>query len=252
MWDILRDPLWQFIGAVLVVLGIIISVVVLRQERHRKKLSYEIISSTPLLSSKEEISGKLQILFKGNPVEDVHLIEIKIANSGNMPITSAEYERPVNFGFGDKAQILTAEVIETNPKNLEAPADIQAGRIVLAPVLLNSGDTITLRMLISQFDGHVNVDGRIVGVKEIKKSAEKTIQSLVITICGMVITLVSLILFIKATPNRPPPEEFPLSKSWPYLSAFGIGYVMMFIGMFRYRGFRRFFRLGSRRSTSPR
>ena len=36
---------------------------------------------------------------------------------------------------------------------------------MLAPILLNSGDSITVKMLVSQFDREVSIDGRIAGVK---------------------------------------------------------------------------------------
>jgi len=42
-------------------------------------------------------------------------------------------------------------------------------KVVLNPILMNGGDSITLKMLVSKLNGDLKVDGRIVGVKEIKE-----------------------------------------------------------------------------------
>jgi hypothetical protein len=93
MVDLLRDPLWQFVGAVLVVVALMVSVTIFFAEKKRKELSYEILSHSEILSATEEIEGKLKILFKGEVVRNVHLLIVKLINSGNTPITSTDYER---------------------------------------------------------------------------------------------------------------------------------------------------------------
>jgi len=169
MLEILRDQVWEFVGGVFLgLVAIVVSIFLWWTQRRRKALSYEIISRTSLLSIEDEIKGKLEIFFDGKPVQDVHLIVFKIVNSGNVPIVSTDYERPVSLTFGENPQILSAEVSETNPDNLRASVDIEATRVVLGRVLLNSGDSITLKFLVSQL-GEVSVDGRIVGVKEMRE-----------------------------------------------------------------------------------
>jgi hypothetical protein len=182
------------------------------------------------LSREEEIKGKLQILFEGTPIENVHLIEIKILNSGNVPITSTDYERAVNFRFGDKAHILTAEVTDTTPKELRATANIQTGNVVLTPILLNNGDSITFRMLVSQFHGEILVDGRIIGVKEIKQSRDKIVQYFVITVIGMVMMLIGTFLGMRASPSKLVSEQMDFGKYWPYYCIMAIGSILYFVG----------------------
>jgi len=169
MLEILRDQVWEFVGGVFLgLVAIIVTIILWRTQRRRKALSYEIISRTPLLSVEDEVKGKVQILFDGNPVQDIHLVVLKIINSGNVPIVSTDYERPVSLSFGENPRILTAEVSETDPDNLEISVDIQATKVMLDPVLLNGGDSITLKFLVSQLD-EINIDGRIIGVKDIRK-----------------------------------------------------------------------------------
>ena len=153
MLDILRDSIWQFIGAILALIAIILILV----QRKRKALSYKIISNTPLVKIKEDIKGRLQVLFDEKPVESIYLIIIKFINSGNLPIKSADYESPVNLNFNEDVQLLTAEVIDTNPKTLEASAKIEGTKVLLKPTLLNENDSITIKVLVNQFDGNFSV-----------------------------------------------------------------------------------------------
>ena len=176
MFGILRDPIWQFVGVILGVLAIFISYILYRKQSQKKALEYEIISSTPLLSIGEEVKGKLEIFFNRERVKQVHLIQVRIINSGNTPILTNDFKRPVSVSFGEEAQILTAEVAEVNPDGLDVSTKIEDGEIVLVPTLLNQGDSVRLKMLISSFGGQIAVDGRIVGVKDICEIPERTAQ----------------------------------------------------------------------------
>jgi len=193
MWEIIRDPIWQFIGAILALAAIFISIGLYLRQRRRKAMSYEIVSQTPLLSMEEEVKGKLKILFEDEPVQKVHLIVAKIINAGNLPILPTDYQRPLSFGFDNEARVLTAEVIETNPDSLEASIGIEGKKVAFEPTLLNEKDSITLKMLVSQFDGKVTVDGRIIGVKDIRKFTEWPVYFFLASVIGFGLALISLI-----------------------------------------------------------
>lgn len=170
MIEIIRDPMWQFIGVILV---IIIPLILYLVQRRRKALSWEIISNTPLLSIDDEIRGNLQVLFDGKPVQDVQLIIVEIINSGNVAIKSTDYERPINLDFGENAHILTAEVTETTPDNLDVSINIEGTKVLLNPTLMNGKDSITIKTIVGQFNDQITVEGRIVGVKEVQKSTKR-------------------------------------------------------------------------------
>ncbi len=166
---ILRDPIWQFVAAFLTFLTVIISVVLYFTQRKRKLLKYEILSKLPILSVEEEIAGKLQILFQDKPISRVFLTVIKLVNAGNVPISSSDYERNITISFGDSSKVLTAEISKTDPENLGAEISIKNSSIELKPVLLNPRDFIIIKALISNFGEEINVNGRIVGVKQIQQ-----------------------------------------------------------------------------------
>ena len=186
----LVDP-WKIVMALLAIVAIIISVILYRKQRQGKEVSYTIVSSVPLIGVKEEIRRKLQILFNGKPVEQVHLVEVDIVNSGNSPIKASEYERPISLGFGEEAEIFTAEVAKTTPESLWAKVRIEENKVLLEPTLLNEGDSVRIKMLVAKF-AQVNMDGRIVGVKEINEFKESRTQYWVLAIIGSIFAVVGL------------------------------------------------------------
>lgn len=195
MSDIIRDPMWQFFGVIFVVISIIVSGIFFRLQRQRSALSWKIISNTPLVRINSEVKGNLQVLFNGNPVKDIQLIIIKIINTGNVSIKSGDYERPLNLNFDENAQILAAEVIETNPNNIEVSANIEEREVFISPTLLNKGDSFTIKILVNQFNNQILIDGRIVGVKEIQKIVEKDITTdLKFLIIGILIGMIAAVI----------------------------------------------------------
>ncbi len=170
MRELLSSPIWQFVGVILALLATILSVAIYYKQRQFKSLSFAIISLTPLLDVRGEIKGKVKILYDDQPVQEVHLAIIELFNSGNLPIVSNDYEYPVLFSFGENTIVLSSEIISTIPQSLPAKIIHQDGKIEVDPTLLNVGDAITIKALVSGFEGQITVGGRIQGVKEISKS----------------------------------------------------------------------------------
>jgi hypothetical protein len=192
MPEILRDPVWQFIGAALALVAIIISLFIVRIQRQRKSVSYDILANTPLLTVKEAVKSKLEILYEGKPVKDVHLLLVRIVNTGNLPILPHDYERPIRLDLVGEAQLLSGEVYDTSPKSLRVLPTIDGKSIALPPLLLNSGDAITLKIIASNSGEGVKIDGRIVGVKEIKQFREGQNFYYTIYLSGATLFLIAL------------------------------------------------------------
>src|SRR5215207_9277121 len=102
--DLLRDPMWQFAGAVLSILAIAVSIILYLLQRNRKELSYFIISKTPLVNVAKDVGDKLEIRFDGKVVRAVHLIVVRIFNSGNVPILPIDFQRDVSIVFDENAK----------------------------------------------------------------------------------------------------------------------------------------------------
>jgi len=162
---ILRDPM---VRTILAIVAICLTVALFLVGRRRKRLSY-LLSDTRVLGIHESVSpSRVQILFDGTPVTEVHLVTITVSNWGNEPIRAEDFERPLRFSWSEPAKILTAEVIEGSPETLKPRIDVGASEVVLTPLLLNPGDSFRITTLINQVS-KLSVDARIVGVKQINK-----------------------------------------------------------------------------------
>lgn len=168
--DILRDQIWQFIGAVLGLLAIAVTVLIFRWQRSRKALTFEVVTFSPLLTVASDVKDKLQITFEGKPVTNLRLLVLRLYNSGNVPIPAMDYERRIELVFDEKAEIIDAAVIETAPDNIRATIDFKSDRVGVDPVLLNPKESMTLRILTTQDRQEFDIDARIIGISNIQKN----------------------------------------------------------------------------------
>jgi hypothetical protein len=150
-------------------LALVGSIVIYRAQRHRKTLSYEVLTNAPVVTVVEEVKSAVQILFRGTPVEHARLVLFKLVNSGTEPIPRADYERAVSIQFNETAQILEATIEKEHPAAIGATVVQEGSRAVISPVLLNPGDHVVVKLLVSAPDDHLSVDGHVVGVSQIKE-----------------------------------------------------------------------------------
>ncbi|MBI3169572.1 MAG: hypothetical protein HYZ22_13900 [Chloroflexi bacterium] len=177
------DPIWGVIGVIATIvfglfgiIGVILAFLQLIQTN--KQLSFEFVSVTPILKIAKGFQDQVEIRFKQQVAKNLHLVVIRFSNSGKSSIKSDDYVRPLKFSV-KTGQIISAEVIETDPNNLGDLIEItDSTSVVFKKTLLNSKDKFTVNILISEFSGKtkdIEVDARIDGVKSIKESHESAI-----------------------------------------------------------------------------
>ncbi|MGZ6356482.1 MAG: hypothetical protein ACXWOX_18060, partial [Ktedonobacteraceae bacterium] len=73
------------------------------------------------VSFQKELKDRVQLLFDKKPIENARLVLLKIWNSGNVPIQIDDYDKnnPIMFDFGEHAEILDADVLETVPTHIK-------------------------------------------------------------------------------------------------------------------------------------
>jgi hypothetical protein len=170
--DFLIDKAFEIVSA-LIALGAIFLTL---KEKKRKVLSYDVLSSTSLIMRDDALSKRLTILFDNDEIkEDVHLVLVKIQNTGNVPIELTDFSEKLSIDTS--GTILVAEVKETTPSNLSVKIDEELltlfGMLNIDPLLLNSKDTIILKLLITSYKNDLTVSTRISGVEEVTKIKEK-------------------------------------------------------------------------------
>ncbi|MBM3137313.1 MAG: hypothetical protein FJZ98_03885 [Chloroflexi bacterium] len=167
--EILRDQIWQFVGVVFAVIGIIIPLVMSLSEKKRKEFSYEVLESAPMLKVAGRVQEYVKVTFLDEPVSQVQFVSIIFSNTGNVPITASDFEGTIGFTFGESPQILDIDIASKSPQNINAKIQPESIGFSLLPALYNPRDTITINVLLGKFDGNISIEGRITGISEIKR-----------------------------------------------------------------------------------
>jgi hypothetical protein len=181
---LIRDPAWQFVGAVLGLIAIGVTVWLPWLLRTKRALVYQILSSTPLIKVAQvadDIRSRIAITLDGKTVENVDLVLVKIRNAGTKAIRRDEYERSISLFFGPQAQILSADVTEVADPNLQVTAliqkDKQGVKVVVPPVGISKGEWFTIKTLVTGATLPVKVDWRIPDVP-VKSQKERETEAI--------------------------------------------------------------------------
>lgn len=162
--SVLGENWWQGIG---VVLAIIALVVTIRQNK-RKKLSYQILYSQPLVDISSQIKNDLKITYKGQEVEQLNILTVKIINNGGISIRSGDFEEQIVFKMRNAKSIVSYAISDTRPSNLKTSINHDNGRLLVAPLLLNVGEYFTIQTIFDGPDRNFELTARIEGISEIK------------------------------------------------------------------------------------
>jgi hypothetical protein len=63
MLEFIRDPLWQFIGALIAFIGVVVTIVFILKQRSKKELSINTLQWNPILSISEKDKGDIVISY---------------------------------------------------------------------------------------------------------------------------------------------------------------------------------------------
>ncbi len=165
--EILRDPLWQFVGVVLALAAIAASYLQFRATIARKELTFGVLASRKLVAIADEVTSRVSIQLDGRSVSNVYMVEFGIKNSGNQPILRDNFDEPFRINFLKGTSVISAEVTRIHPETLAASVSIQPGSIVVDPLLLNPGDYLVIQALTSGNRPEHTAKGRIVGVSSV-------------------------------------------------------------------------------------
>lgn len=165
----LRDPVWQFVGVLIALVAVSLSLWLGLRRTHR--LAYEFRIDT-LATVAPTLAGQVQIVFRGEVVADVKLVLIRILNAGTQSIRTGDFEQAIRVSFGVAARVLSVQVEKRRPADLpvrptvEVDAENSPTAIGVAPLLLNPGDFFTLKAFVSGGESAPQFAGRVAGVKE--------------------------------------------------------------------------------------
>ncbi len=158
--EILRDPAWQFIGAIFAFFSIVGALWIYWLQKQTRELAFGLISSIRPVAIADELSSRVTVQLDGKPVQNLHLLVFGFKNSGKCAISPADFERKLSISFPD-GQIVSADISSQSPSNLDAHLLSFESHTELSPLLLNSGDYLLIQVLLSATNPRWKVDARI-------------------------------------------------------------------------------------------
>lgn len=224
MLEILRDPVWQFVGALLALVAIGISVWVFLAQRPRKRLLIETVARVPLVTFGSKGIPNLRILFNDNPVENASVLLVRIENIGNVPILASDYEQQVTLQFEEGARVLNADIGETKPKHLPIDVEFSERSALIARSLLNPGDTLNCRVLVENSKGEYTAKARIVGVGELETVRKPSFALPLMAIASLAVIVSLVILMLKQVSGSSLEAQ---TEAIPYMLVFALGMLVL-------------------------
>ncbi len=199
------------IGVAVSVLSIGVAVIIYFLQRAKKSLTYGISTNTRVVPAQSGMQDRVKILLDGQEVQGVRLIELIVKNDGNIPITPSDYETPLTFWFGEKAEILSRAIIEKMPENLDPRlVGEQRNRITIEPLLLNKGDWFIVQLLVTKFQAQVEAEVRVAGIDSITETSYASdaesdiVPTLPILVGWLPFAILVTIVMQSTVPSHPP------------------------------------------------
>ena len=167
------QTVFSLIGVIGLIVGGLFALFKYVKSRQRKEISYSIISDFLLANIQDNISSRdIKLTVDTKKVNNIRFITLRIRNTGNMPIEQDDYNKALWFlpkVVIDNGNLIDAQVAGTQPEGISTSTTIDdEGRVAITNTLLNSGDSIFINILLSDYQEIIKVNGRVSGVKEIK------------------------------------------------------------------------------------
>lgn len=137
-------------------------------------LEISLISSSSLLTRELPNNEKLELKYDNQDVDNILFFKIKIINNSQHPIRKGDYETPINLNIANTDTLISYEVNETIPRNLNPDISIASSNVQVEPLLLNPRDSIIFDAIGIAYENKdiqaplIDVNARIAGVQEIK------------------------------------------------------------------------------------
>jgi hypothetical protein len=192
--------LWTFLKtdggkAALAVSGLVLGLVYFLSNRRPKKFIYQTVAKTRVLTVKEQLTGRVEILFDGLPVQEVGLVQLKFKNVGKETIKSSDFVRPIKIQAFEGQKIIDADIAEMEPPGLAATLRRDENSVTIEPLLLNAQDSFQIKLLVANFAGSLSVDSRIEGVELKPRRQVGATEQLAIQI-GLSAVIWGLLIFL--------------------------------------------------------
>ena len=168
---------WKFwLALVATVAGVIGPVWLWRYDLNSRDLTVTLSSRSALNPKLPHSPPNLQVSVGGRALVDPYSSVIEISNTGTKPILSSEIEGQITVDLAPPAKLIQAQVVSRDPPSLSPSISMSDERILMAALLLNPGDKITIALFtengIPAFEPKIRIAG--IPVITFRDAAEKS------------------------------------------------------------------------------
>jgi hypothetical protein len=146
---------------------VVVALVIYLLQRNRKRLVYDELQNLSLFGLNTSIKDKVEIKYAGKVVSDLHLLTVKIKNSGNVSIRKNDVVSPIKISY--KQEFIECSVIEKFTEGLDiklnVPVDGKYAEIEFD--LLNPRESFVLQFVSLNRLSDPKIEYRIDGLSRI-------------------------------------------------------------------------------------
>jgi hypothetical protein len=174
MEELFSKPWWESIGVLTGGLLSVIAIIIAIRQNKKKRLVYSVPYLIPLVDINEKIKNDFEIKYKGEVISQVCLTEIKIENTGSIPVKKEDFDEPIKIEIQNCKHIFSLELIDVFPENLSVNLDVisNSNIIHLNPLLLNPKDFIKFKIVFEGDDSSIKITSRIADLSQIQLKKE--------------------------------------------------------------------------------
>ena len=173
----LDQPSWQGIGAIISLVGIIITLIVFWLQLPKRKLLYSISTPRPLLQESNVAIHKLQIVRNGAVIPNPTVVTVRFRNAGRGEIEKSDFSEPIRIDFGPTSVLHSAVHYRSHPPDMPVELTQEVSAFSVDPLLLNRKDSFEVQCLVTSPTDDPKVTGRIKGVSRLVRSSEEEFYS---------------------------------------------------------------------------
>lgn len=170
-------------------IGIALTIIITVWRVRVKYIAFEIITNSPLIPVQKDIPKEIEIHYKGNIVNNVYLLVLKIENIGNVNITKEDFDENITISFTNQIRALFGEKIESKPENLDIKVEILDNKIQIHPLLFNKQESFTIKCLLEGDGGKIKVHTRIEGITEVLTKGEQPIEFNILRVISAILVI---------------------------------------------------------------
>lgn len=184
----------------MMVLGVALPIFFYTTSRKFKALTATIEASASVVELREPIP-ELAILYKGKEIEQLHVLVLKITNTGKLDIEPEDFVGPLHFNTG--ANVVDAKIVEKHPNNLGVALEaVGPDKVAFTKSLFKVGEWFSVRVTLlsaPELDFSTN---RIVDLRPIVvvESSDRRMLPIVFKVVSLIMLGALVVFSVLAVP----------------------------------------------------